>query len=96
MSITLMRGFFANSSLITFWVVACGSAANTTSSPQVAQSIASIEISFGRSEERRVGEECRSRWLPYHYKKAASPNPLLRTVHATLFGTCRVGYHTVD
>src|SRR5258705_3423074 len=22
-----------------------------------------------RSEERRVGEECRSRWLPYHLKK---------------------------
>src|SRR5207248_3975911 len=22
-----------------------------------------------RSEERRVGKECRSRWLPYHYKK---------------------------
>src|SRR5947209_18221189 len=25
---------------------------------------------FGfRSEERRVGKECRSRWAPYHYKK---------------------------
>src|SRR5256885_5291513 len=23
----------------------------------------------GRSEERRVGEECRSRWSPYHLKK---------------------------
>src|SRR3712207_8652196 len=22
-----------------------------------------------RSEERRVGTECRSRWAPYHYKK---------------------------
>src|SRR5438046_8294101 len=22
-----------------------------------------------RSEERRVGKECRSRWLPYHYKE---------------------------
>src|SRR2546430_17195133 len=22
----------------------------------------------GRSEERRVGKECRSRWSPYHYK----------------------------
>src|SRR3712207_9391046 len=22
-----------------------------------------------RSEERRVGNECRSRWSPYHYKK---------------------------
>src|ERR1039457_7309651 len=35
------------------------------------------EVSFGetlgwpipRSEERRVGKECRSRWSPYHYKK---------------------------
>src|SRR5256885_9956101 len=24
---------------------------------------------LGRSEERRVGEECRSRWSPYHLKK---------------------------
>src|SRR3712207_9157288 len=23
----------------------------------------------GRSEERRVGKECRSRWSPYHYIK---------------------------
>src|SRR3712207_9365959 len=25
--------------------------------------------SIRRSEERRVGKECRSRWSPYHYKK---------------------------
>src|SRR4029079_19829638 len=25
-----------------------------------------------RSEERRVGKECRSRWSPYHYTKHAS------------------------
>src|SRR6266511_4742812 len=25
--------------------------------------------STSRSEERRVGKECRSRWSPYHYKK---------------------------
>src|SRR5699024_12133386 len=24
---------------------------------------------FPRSEERRVGKECRSQWSPYHYKK---------------------------
>ena len=24
------------------------------------------DIMAGRSEERRVGKECRSRWLPYH------------------------------
>src|SRR2546430_1522609 len=27
----------------------------------------------GRSEERRVGEECRSRWSPYHLKKKIKP-----------------------
>src|SRR3712207_9557986 len=27
------------------------------------------DIFSKRSEERRVGKECRSRWSPYHYKK---------------------------
>ena len=26
----------------------------------------SLEFGKGRSEERRVGKECRSRWSPYH------------------------------
>src|SRR5436190_19025931 len=26
-------------------------------------------LADGRSEERRVGKECRSRWSPYHQKK---------------------------
>src|ERR1022692_5277465 len=26
-------------------------------------------LAASRSEERRVGKECRSRWSPYHYKK---------------------------
>ena len=25
-----------------------------------------VEQLWGRSEERRVGKECRSRWSPYH------------------------------
>src|SRR2546429_8736579 len=25
-----------------------------------------LQITSGRSEERRVGKECRSRWSPYH------------------------------
>ena len=25
-----------------------------------------LSIDIGRSEERRVGKECRSRWSPYH------------------------------
>src|SRR6266446_9082104 len=28
-----------------------------------------IAGAVGRSEERRVGKECRSRWAPYRYKK---------------------------
>src|SRR5439155_23797261 len=28
----------------------------------------------GRSEERRVGKECRSRWLPYQYNKKPKKN----------------------
>src|SRR5947208_15219811 len=28
-----------------------------------------ILLQAGRSEERRVGKECRSRWAPYHEKK---------------------------
>ena len=27
---------------------------------------ASMDMKFARSEERRVGKECRSRWSPYH------------------------------
>src|SRR6266513_4979218 len=33
------------------------------------------EVSFhlpARSEERRVGKECRSRWWPYHQKKKSN------------------------
>ena len=25
-----------------------------------------VVVVYGRSEERRVGKECRSRWSPYH------------------------------
>src|SRR6516164_6666784 len=41
------------------------------SSPQPHFSIASSTslLCESRSEERRVGKECRSRWSPYHYKK---------------------------
>ena len=30
------------------------------------KSIAALEEAMSRSEERRVGKECRSRWSPYH------------------------------
>src|SRR3712207_8569642 len=32
-----------------------------------------------RSEERRVGKECRSRWSPYHYIKYPLPSSVART-----------------
>ena len=28
--------------------------------------ISNLSKKFARSEERRVGKECRSRWSPYH------------------------------
>src|SRR3712207_9474412 len=42
-------------------------------SPAIAgRSRSHANASGGRSEERRVGEECRSRWSPYHLKKKDS------------------------
>mgnify|MGYP002526831832 CR=1 FL=1 len=32
----------------------------------MAESTQAGEVQSGRSEERRVGKECRSRWSPYH------------------------------
>src|SRR5260370_37572275 len=37
----------------------------------LANLIVTVEL---RSEERRVGKECRSRWSPYHYKKKKKKN----------------------
>src|SRR5256885_6269572 len=34
--------------------------------PSEYQAPHSFSVSSGRSEERRVGKECRSRWSPYH------------------------------
>src|SRR6201986_5519459 len=36
---------------------------------EIAQRLPSEHIVVNRSEERRVGKECRSRWSPYHLKK---------------------------
>src|SRR6267142_4590310 len=33
-----------------------------------------------RSEERRVGKECRSRWSAYHYKKNSRSTPCCRRI----------------
>src|SRR5687767_15840753 len=34
-----------------------------------------------RSEERRVGKECRSRWLPYHQKKKVNASHPRASMH---------------
>src|SRR5437016_11609340 len=39
------------------------------SKPVLHSSLDSVDRRAGRSEERRVGKECRSRWSPYHSKK---------------------------
>ena len=33
--------------------------------PEITDAIAALKVT-NRSEERRVGKECRSRWSPYH------------------------------
>jgi len=33
---------------------------------EVPDTVAAMAIARARSEERRVGKECRSRWSPYH------------------------------
>src|SRR3712207_9098788 len=52
-----------------------------------------------RSEERRVGKECRSRWSPYHYKKNISSSfvtpvslDFLSTFTVLLFSTTIISY----
>src|SRR3712207_5808238 len=45
-------------------IVGMVSAANTAAS--VATPVADVQHFQRRSEERRVGKECRSRWSPYH------------------------------
>src|SRR2546429_8475169 len=41
-------------------------AKRTFGSPEFIEIIEQPVDGFGRSEERRVGKECRSRWSPYH------------------------------
>ena len=48
--------------LLTWWLAGDKQAAAGTS----AVGMPAAGISAARSEERRVGKECRSRWSPYH------------------------------
>src|SRR5256885_4340935 len=36
------------------------------SEPDTGEPLAVLDLAWPRSEERRVGKECRSRWSPYH------------------------------
>ena len=48
-------------------LMACSFAAcGTNTSSAVQNEVAANEQDTDRSEERRVGKECRSRWSPYH------------------------------
>src|SRR5271168_55821 len=52
-----------------------------------------------RSEERRVGKECRSRWSPYHSKKKTTPGQeqnaggLQHSFNAASAHSCGFRYH---
>ena len=37
-----------------------------TQYPDIAPPTIQVSTTYTRSEERRVGKECRSRWSPYH------------------------------
>ena len=47
-------------------LLACGGSPIMSDDPDDVEDIASICGGAERSEERRVGKECRSRWSPYH------------------------------
>src|SRR2546427_3441152 len=47
------------------WIEAPGVGMGETYPPSVFPPFRRL-LSFDRSEERRVGKECRSRWSPYH------------------------------
>src|SRR6266498_5706017 len=48
---------------------ACEGSAETGSGQLHRRALLLRDPAGRRSEERRVGKECRSRWSPYHYKK---------------------------
>ena len=55
-TVTLNRGEKLNTMIPAFW----------SELPKVIDEINSSGEARVRSEERRVGKECRSRWSPYH------------------------------
>src|SRR3712207_9510925 len=51
-----------------------GGATAEPASPTLGSTISTVVTGASRSEERRVGKECRSRWSPYHLKKKTQYN----------------------
>src|SRR2546429_3792422 len=47
-------------------IVALSGEADATTATELRETLATQLGTGARSEERRVGEECRSRWAPYH------------------------------
>ena len=60
--IDLTKESFTGSPIVTM-VKECGASSNSGAAEDDLNSVFSI---LTRSEERRVGKECRSRWSPYH------------------------------
>src|SRR5579859_7946542 len=48
------------------WQMPVGLAASSTANGMLFALLPVMWIVWNRSEERRVGKECRSRWSPYH------------------------------
>src|SRR3712207_7486940 len=46
--------------------IVCADSARTQRGSASSQAARIVAASWHRSEERRVGKECRSRWSPYH------------------------------
>src|ERR1043165_10009759 len=61
--------------------------------PMRAPANSGVLMNSYRSEERRVGKECRSRWTPYHYKKKKEKHTLAITIR-DMDGVSGVGEST--
>ena len=55
-----------NKIIIEDLIVAAHNNAKSELKSKTSEEISKSTSGFGRSEERRVGKECRSRWSPYH------------------------------
>src|SRR2546430_8629716 len=64
----LLDGFFGGGARPTDWIAAFTEAA------RLDRARADSILAAGGSGERRVGEEGRSRWAPYHLKKKKRPH----------------------